>query len=129
MSRAVPVSEAGDRMPMLGIGQILAGRYEVAAFLGHGAVGEVYEAEDLELGERIAVKILHPGIAGDEQMLRRFKQEIQLARRVTHPNVCRTYDLVYHREPAPPDAPARPWVFLTMELLRGETVEERLARE
>jgi tetratricopeptide (TPR) repeat protein len=114
---------------MLRIGQILAGRYQVAAFLGHGAVGEVYEAEDLELGERIAVKILHPGIAGDEQALHRFKQEIQLARRVTHPNVCRTYDLVYHREPAPPDAPARPWVFLTMELLRGKTLEERLALE
>ncbi|HEX7180920.1 MAG TPA: serine/threonine-protein kinase, partial [Thermoanaerobaculia bacterium] len=115
---------AGEISSSLASGQILAGRYRIAAFLGAGAVGEVYEAEDLELGSRVAVKILRPGIAGDDRAFRRFKQEIQLARRVTHPNVCRTYDLVYHREPA--GGPSR--VFLTMELLRGETLADRLAR-
>ncbi|HEY9421889.1 MAG TPA: serine/threonine-protein kinase, partial [Thermoanaerobaculia bacterium] len=104
-------------MPSLEPGQILAGRYRIAALIGRGAVGEVYEARDQELNEPIAVKILRPQIAGDEQVLRRFRREVQLARRVTHPNVCRVYDLV-----------AGPRVFLTMELLRGETLSDRLER-
>lgn len=116
----------GERASSLTPGRVLAGRYRIAAFLGLGAVGEVYEAEDLELGERVAVKILRPGISGDERVFRRFKQEIHLARRVTHPNVCRTYDLVYHRETE--GGPAAQ-VFLTMELLRGETLADRLARQ
>ncbi len=102
---------------------MLAGRYRIVAFLGQGAVGEVYEAEDLELGERVAVKALRPEIARDESVLLRFKQEILLAHRVTHPNVCRTFDLVYHSEQDTERS-----VFLTMELLRGETLAERLAR-
>ncbi|HEX3528559.1 MAG TPA: serine/threonine-protein kinase [Thermoanaerobaculia bacterium] len=121
---------AGGQPVALQGGQVLAGRYRVTAFLGSGSVGEVYEAEDLELGGRIALKILHPG-ADDEPVLRRFKQEIQLARRVTHPNVCRTYDLAYHCEEAEmsADSPPRLRVFLTMELLRGETLADRLASQ
>jgi len=110
--------------PCLAPGQLLASRYRIAAFLGKGAVGEVYEAEDLELADRIAIKILRPEIARDERVLQRFKREIQLARRVTHPNVCRVFDLVYHPAEGPHER-----VFLTMELLRGETLEQRLARE
>jgi len=121
---------AGGQPVALQGGQVLAGRYRVTAFLGSGSVGEVYEADDLELGGRIALKILHPG-ADDEPVLRRFKQEIQLARRVTHPNVCRTYDLAYHCEEAgmSADSPPRLRVFLTMELLRGETLADRLASQ
>src|SRR5687768_1202112 len=115
----------GDgRHPALAPGQVLASRYQVVAFLGQGAVGEVYEAEDLELGERIAIKILRPEIGGDERVLQRFKREIQLGRRVTHPNVCRVFDLV-----KPEGPPGSTGAFLTMELLRGETLEQRLARE
>ncbi len=135
--------EAGRR-PALEPGQVLAARYRVAAFLGQGAVGEVYEAEDLELGERIALKILRPEIAGDERVLQRFKREIQLGRRVTHPNVCRVFDLVKPDLVKPdlvkpdlvkpdlggPGSSGKPsGAFLTMELLHGETLEERLARE
>ncbi|HSG39214.1 MAG TPA: serine/threonine-protein kinase, partial [Thermoanaerobaculia bacterium] len=87
-------------------------------------MGEVYEARDLELNEPVAVKILRPQIAGDEQVLRRFKREVQLARRVTHPNVCRVYDLVHHTG----EDEGGPRVFLTMELLRGETLSDRLER-
>src|SRR6185295_5233773 len=107
---------------------VLASRYRIVSFLGRGAVGEVYEAEDLELGGEIAVKVLRPEIAGDERVLQRFKREIQLARRVTHPNVCRVFDLVHHHGEEGSGAPAER-VFLTMELLRGETLEQRLARE
>ncbi|HWN43808.1 MAG TPA: serine/threonine-protein kinase, partial [Thermoanaerobaculia bacterium] len=103
-------------------GEVLAGRYRIAGFLGQGTMGEVFEAEDLELGERVAVKALRPDIARDERLLLRFKKEILLAHRVTHPNVCRTFDLVYH------EAREGRRVFLTMELLRGETLAEHLAR-
>ncbi|MEA2560689.1 MAG: eukaryotic-like serine/threonine-protein kinase [Acidobacteriota bacterium] len=106
-------------------GELLAGRYRIAGFLGQGTMGEVYEAEDLELGERVAVKALRPDIARDERLLLRFKKEILLAHRVTHPNVCRTFDLVYHEVPSSEGGRR---VFLTMELLRGETLAERLAR-
>lgn len=120
------------RSGSLAPGEVLAGRYRIAAFLGRGAVGEVYEAFDRELGEAIAVKILRPEIARDERALQRFKREIQLARRVTHPNVCRAFDLVYHvstriGEEVPGDPPDQ--VLLTMELLRGETLEQLLSRQ
>ncbi len=107
--------------PTLCDGEVLAERYRIVSCLGQGSVGEVYEAEDLELGKRIAVKVLRPDITDDERILRRFQQEIQLARRVSHPSLCRTYDLVHHRDPRGTR------VFLTLELLRGETLEERLA--
>jgi serine/threonine protein kinase len=67
-------------------------------------MGEVYEAEDLDLNERVALKAVRQEIGDDEQSLERFKREVQLARKVTHPNVCRTFDSVRHR---PEDARAR----------------------
>ena len=93
-------------------------------------MGEVYEAEDLELGERIALKTIGPAFAYDEKMLERFRQEVLLARKVTHPNVCRIFD-VFHHESASQN-PAREAgssiTFLTMELLEGETLTQRLGR-
>src|ERR1019366_4152034 len=86
----------------------------------------VYQAEDLELKELVAVKTLLPAIASDGRMLARFKQEIQLSRKVSHPNVCRIFDLARH--PADASAPATT-VFLTMEFLPGETLSARLHRE
>ncbi len=123
-----PPGHAGT--PALAPGEVLAGRFRIVAFLGEGAIGEVYEAEDLELGGRLAVKTLHPAIAGDERALLRFKREIQTARQVTHPNVCRIFDLFHHRRPRgrrATDAGGE-IAFLTMELLRGEPLHERLAR-
>ncbi len=108
----------GATIVTLAPGQLLAGRYRIVVGLGRGAVGEVYEAQDLELDERVALKILRPEIAGSDRTLQRFKREIHLARKVTHPNVCRVFDLVYHGELA----------FLTMELLEGETLADLLAR-
>lgn len=104
--------------PLFSPGDLLAGRFRVIAFLNEGAVGEVYEAEDSELKVRVAVKVLRPEIAHNPVEIERFRREIHLAREVTHRNVCRTFDLFRHREV----------VFLTMELVRGETLAERLAR-
>ena len=84
-------------------------------------MGEVYEAEDLVLhGEHIALKTLPALMAGDERAVLRLKREIEVARRVTHPNVCRVFDADQH-----PTA-AGPITFFTMELLRGDTLAERL---
>ena len=102
----------------LTIGDLLAGRYRVLRFIGNGGMGEVYEAEDCELHERVALKTILPEVARQPESIQRFKREIQLARKVTHPNVCRIYDLVYHGTT----------IFLTMEMLEGETLAQRLLR-
>src|SRR3954462_5106423 len=107
------------------MGQIVSGRYRITRFLDHGGMGEVYAAEDLELHEPVALKTLLPEIAHDGQRLARFKHEIQLSRKVSHRNVCRVYDLA--RDPlAGPDESAT--LFLTMELLPGETLESHIRR-
>jgi serine/threonine protein kinase len=59
-------------------------------------MGELYEAEDLVLGESVALKTIRPEIAVDERARHRFRREVQLARKVTHPNICRTFDLFEH---------------------------------
>ncbi len=105
--------------------QLVGGRYRVTRFLGQGASGEVYAAEDRELGTTVALKLLRPGIASDPHSIERFKREILLARRVSHPNVCRLFDLGLHESGGA--AGGRPMLFLTMELLDGETLARRLA--
>ncbi len=84
-------------------------------------MGEVYEAEDLDLGARVAVKTMR---LDDEDSLCRFKHEIQLARTVTHPNVCRIFDLHRHHDVEMGTVVT----FLTMELVEGETLSVYLAR-
>ncbi len=112
--------------PVFPPGQLVSGRYRIVRFLGRGGMGEVYEAEDLELKEHVALKTLLPAIASDGRMIARFKREIQLSRKVSHPNVCRVFDLARH----PADGPASDaTVFLTMEFLPGETLSARLRRE
>lgn len=109
---------AGPERPRFLPGDEVAGRYRIVALLGRGGMGEVYEAWDGELSVPVALKTLHlPGETDEAR--RRLKLEGLLARSVWHPNVCRLYDLGRHGEGA--DAT---W-FLTMELLRGATLEER----
>jgi Tfp pilus assembly protein PilF len=100
-------------------GQVLARRFQIVRFVGEGGMGEVYEAADLELGSRVALKTLRPVLAGDEKLVERFKQEIGLARRITHVNVCRILDLW---------CDAETW-FCSMEFLEGETLAQRLSRQ
>jgi tetratricopeptide (TPR) repeat protein/tRNA A-37 threonylcarbamoyl transferase component Bud32/TolB-like protein len=110
--------------PSFSPGLLIAGRYRVAAFIAQGGMGEVYEVEDLELRDRVALKTVRPEIAEGALAIDRFRREIQLARKVTHPNACRIFDVSHHR----PDPAGTPIVFLTMELLRGETLAQRLRR-
>jgi Tol biopolymer transport system component/tRNA A-37 threonylcarbamoyl transferase component Bud32 len=114
--------------PSLSPGQVLSGRYEIVRFVARGGMGEVYEADDRELRERVALKTVRPEIASDARAMSRFRREIQLARKVTHPNVCRIYDLSRHR-PADADDQSGEITFLTMELLRGVTLSEALRQQ
>ncbi len=102
-------------------GEILLGRFHIVRLVGRGGMGEVYEAEDLELG-RIALKTIRLRAAAKPGMLAQFKQEIQLARKVSGPNVCRIYELFTIPEVEGRSASA----FLTMEFLDGQVLTERL---
>jgi eukaryotic-like serine/threonine-protein kinase len=104
--------------PVFADGQVIADRYVIERYLSEGGMGEVYEGRDRVLGERVALKVLHPEVAADEQLVERFKREIQLARQVTHVNVCRIFDVGFHEQKT----------FLTMELLAGETLSHRIRR-
>jgi tetratricopeptide (TPR) repeat protein len=106
---------------------MVASRYRIVRFIARGGMGEVFEAEDLELGVRVALKTVRPDADEKAQAAERFKREIQLARQVTHPNVCRIFDLARHAGSSAND-PGRDVLFLTMELLSGETLLDRIRR-
>ncbi|HUJ57914.1 MAG TPA: protein kinase [Kofleriaceae bacterium] len=99
-------------------GRALAGRYELLAVLGEGGMGAVYRAYDRELDELVALKVIRAELASDPAMVERFRHEVKLARRVTHGNVARTFELGF----------ADGIAFCTMELVDGEPLTARLAR-
>jgi eukaryotic-like serine/threonine-protein kinase len=104
-------------------GQKIAGRFTVIRYIARGGMGEVYEVEDQFLQRvHVALKMILPHIAEDAGSTHRFEQEVLLARRVIHPNLCPIYDISRSQDPAPP------FLFLTMKLLSGETLAARLAR-
>jgi serine/threonine protein kinase/tetratricopeptide (TPR) repeat protein len=109
-------------------GQILAGRFRILRFVARGGMGEVYEAEDLELNERVALKTVRFEMADNEHTIERFKREIQLGRKVTHPNVCRTFDVFRHAE-RDAQGSNRDTLIVSMELLRGTTLSQRIGLE
>ena len=98
-------------------GTLVAGRYRVIALLGRGGMGEVYRADDLSLGQEVALKFL-PESTADEETLERFRNEVRTARRISHPNVCRVFDI----------GQAGNQVFLSMEYVDGEDLGSLLRR-
>ena len=72
------------------VGDTLAGRSNIIRFIASGGMGEVYQAEDLELRSTVAIKVIRPDLL-HPAFLEQFKNEVQLAKQVTHPNVCRIY--------------------------------------
>jgi tetratricopeptide (TPR) repeat protein/tRNA A-37 threonylcarbamoyl transferase component Bud32 len=100
-------------------GTCVSGRYHIVRCIGRGGMGEVYEADDLDLRLRVALKTIRWELADQESALDRFRREVALARRVAHPNVCRVYDLGRYEH----------GVYCSMELLAGETLEQRIARD
>jgi hypothetical protein len=99
-------------------GTILAGRYRVVGPLGRGGMGEVYRADDLKLGQPVALKFLPDKLTHDAAMLERFHREVRTARKVSHPNVCRVFDI----------AEAEGLHFLSMEYIDGEDLSSLLRR-
>ena len=100
-------------------GALLAGRYRVERFLAAVGMGEVHQVLDEVLGERVAVKLLREDLSNKREAQERFTDEIRLARRVTHQNVCRVFDV----------GTDGPRVFFTMALHQGETLASYLRRE
>jgi eukaryotic-like serine/threonine-protein kinase len=112
-----------------GPGDLLADRFRITRFLARGGMGEVYEAEDVELHERVALKSIRSELLYDNRALDRFKREVHLARKVTHPNVCRIFDLFRQPSIVVAGQSRGPMIFVAMELLEGETLAEFLKRQ
>jgi serine/threonine protein kinase/Tfp pilus assembly protein PilF len=104
---------------VLEVGTVLGGRYEIQKLLGMGGMGAVYKARDIEVDRTVGLKVIRPDLAGNPAILARFKQELVLARQVTHRNIIRIYDL----------NEADGVKFITMEFIEGEDLRTILTRE
>ena len=117
----LPLSPAHDVPARLHPDDVILGRFRVVRFIASGGMGEVYEVQDQLLhATPLALKIIRPHIAADPYASRSFQQEVLLARRVNHRHLCPIYD-IFHC-----DSPAPPFLFITMKLLAGESLECRL---
>jgi serine/threonine protein kinase len=99
-------------------GSTFASRYQVIEEIGKGGMGRVYKVFDKEIGEKVALKLLKPEIASDEETLQRFRNELRVARKIVHKNVCRMYDL----------GQAEGTYFITMEFVEGEDLKSLIRR-
>jgi serine/threonine protein kinase/tetratricopeptide (TPR) repeat protein len=99
-------------------GSTFAGRYQVIEELGHGGMGRVYKVQDTEIKEKVALKLLRPEITLDKEAVERFSNELKLARKISHRNVCRMFDL----------GRAEGTTFITMEFVPGEDLKSFLHR-
>jgi serine/threonine protein kinase len=119
----VTADDQDEEVPFLAEGQLIAGRFGIVHFLGRGGMGEVYEANDTVTETRVALKILNSEqtalLSGRERQL---KREVQLAQRISHPNVCRVNDLYLNSS-------AKPFLVLSMELLVGQSLGQLKAEK
>jgi serine/threonine protein kinase len=120
----VPSRSAPEPPRVLHPGTLLRGRWRILRFLGQGGMAVVHEAVDIATGERVALKVLPAHAWDDADALASLRDELLVARRVSHHNVCRVHE-VYLEPSAGSGEPA----FLTMEFLEGETLAARLQRE
>ena len=109
----------GRSLTTLALGSILASRYELRAVLGKGGMGLVYRAFDRLLEEEVAIKVLRTDLSASADVVRRFRTEIKLARKVSHPNVCRIHD--YGEE--------GPLGYISMEILTGQDLQKTLKEQ
>src|SRR5437773_9216229 len=99
-------------------GTLLAERYRIVGLLGRGGMGEVYRADDLKLGQPVALKFLSQHLSADPEAVKRLYSEVRIARQVSHPNVCRVYDI----------GEIDGQLFLSMEFIKGEELASLLRR-
>jgi serine/threonine-protein kinase len=97
---------------------MLGGRYRVVGLLGRGGMGEVYRADDLTLGQAVALKFLPASVERDQGRLQRFLNEVKIARQISHSNVCRVYDV----------GEVEGHHYLSMEYVDGEDLASLLRR-
>jgi serine/threonine-protein kinase len=120
--QATPPGRPSRQVALAGVlemGHVLDGRYEIKKVLGAGGMGTVYRAFDRQLEEMVAVKTLKPeAVAQDSKSLDRFKEEIRLARRITHRNVVRTHDL----------GEVEGIYYITMELVEGTSLKDLIRK-
>src|SRR5258705_8893296 len=107
----------GDRAPFLP-GTLVGGRYRIVALVGRGGMGEVYRADDLKIGQPVALKFLPADLERHPDRLQRLFGEVRIARQVAHPNVCRVYDVGEFDGHS----------FITMEYVDGEDLAALLRR-
>jgi len=124
-SQATPASLPSLEQSRFLPGAMVAGRYRIVGLIGRGGMGEVYRADDLKLGQPVALKFLPPAFEQDPGRLARLLTEVKLARQVSHPNVCRVYD-VGDVDPSTGSGQARH--FLSMEYVDGEDLASLLVR-
>ncbi len=111
-------AEGASTMDRFAPGAVLADRYRIVAALGRGGMGEVYRADDLKLGHPVALKFLSRALSADPRLLEYFRAEVRNGRQVSHPNVCRIYDIGEFER----------LTFLTMEYIDGEDLASLLRR-
>ena len=102
----------------LATGSTFAGRYQIIEELGHGGMGRVYKVQDTDIKEKVALKLLRPEITLDKETVERFSNELKLARKISHRNVCRMFDL----------GRAEGTTFITMEFVPGEDLKSFIHR-
>jgi tetratricopeptide (TPR) repeat protein/predicted Ser/Thr protein kinase len=117
--KAVPTQTMEIPKEGLKTGSIFAGRYQIVKEIGKGGMGTVYRGLDKKLNEEVALKIIKPEIAADETTIERFRNELKLARKITHKNVCRMFD--FHEEDGTP--------YITMEYIEGESLKDFILRK
>ncbi len=115
MRRSVSASQSMGRFAP---GTVIAERYRIIGLLGKGGMGEVYRADDLTLDQPVALKFLPEKVAADPARLERFLNEVRIARQVSHPNVCRLYDI----------GQVEGQHFISMEYIDGEDLASLLRR-
>jgi serine/threonine protein kinase len=112
-SRQFGISQTETLMPPkedLTTGTIFAGRYQVIEELGHGGMGKVYKVFDRETNSKVALKLIKPEVVADKNTIERFRNELKVAREISHKHICRMYDLGREAEN----------YFITMEYVSGE---------
>jgi len=120
-SEKIPLSKTGTMLAPtqeLSVGTTFAGRYHIIEELGKGGMGRVYKVVDREIKESMALKLLNPEVAADKTTVERFRNELKFARKITHKNICRMYDLNKEKEN----------YYITMEYMPGEDLKSSLRR-
>lgn len=119
-----PLSGELGAAPRFALGELISGRFRIERFLGRGGLGEVYAALDVVLETEVALKILRPEWSAAPWAAASLRQEVLLARQVTHPNVCRTFDVVLHGGGGSTALPV-----IAMEPIIGESLAAALVRD